>query len=113
MGPLFSMAVVGLLGLVILGVAFGVARVFQPPRMALLMATVFVVGGAVGGALFALVSWLVIGTTTLTSTWHVVSYLAMLVASVISGGLCQVLLVLRVLRRSDISSTRTRVSREV
>jgi hypothetical protein len=103
MGPLFSIAVVLLVGLLVLGVAFGIARVFHPPLIALAAAFAFVVGGAAGSAFFGLVSWLAIGATTLTSHWQVFSYLAMLVASAVFGGLCTTLLFLGVVRRSNSS----------
>lgn len=103
MGPLFSLAIVVLVGLLVFGVAFGVARVFHPPLIALVMASAFVVGGAVGSALFGLISWFIIGATTLTSHWQVFSYLTMLAASAIFGGLCLVLLFLGIVRRSNSS----------
>lgn len=103
MNPLFSIAVVFLIGLLVLGVAFGVARVSHPPLVAVVAAFAFVVGGGVGSALFGLVSWLTIGTTTLASHWQVISYLAMLGASAISGGLCLTLLFLAILRRFSSS----------
>ena len=101
MGPLFSIAVVLLVGLVVLGAAFCVARIFNPTLVALLAAFAFVVGGGVGTTLFGLVSWFIVGTTTFPSHWQVISYLAMLGASAISSGLCLALVFLRILQRSN------------
>ena len=92
-----------LVGLLVLGVAFGVARFFHPPLIALAMALAFVVGGVAGSALFGLVSWLTIGARTLTLRWQVFSYLVMLVASAIVGGLCLALLFGGIVRRSNHS----------
>ncbi|OOG36806.1 hypothetical protein B0E51_17740 [Rhodanobacter sp. C05] len=103
MGPLFSIAVSVLVGLLVLGVVFGVARVWHPPLAAFAAAFAFVVGSFLGAACFGLVFWLTIGATTLTSRWQVFSYLAMLVASAVSGGLCLALFFFSIVRRSNRS----------
>jgi hypothetical protein len=102
MGPLFSIALLGFAGLLVFGIAFGVARIFNAPCVSLAVALAFVLGGGFGSALFGLV-WFAVGPQTLTSPWQVVSYLAMLAASGISGGFCLALLLRRALQRSNNS----------
>lgn len=102
MGPLFSIALLILVSLIVFGIAFAVARVFSAPYVALAVALAFVLGGGFSSALFS-AAWLAVGPQTLASHWQVVVYLAMLAASAISGGLCLAFLLRRALRRSNNS----------
>jgi hypothetical protein len=111
MGLLFSIAVIAVMGRLVLGVAFGVARIFHPALVSFALAAAFVLGCGAGSAIFLVLSWLVIGAATLTSHWQVLGYLTALAASAVAGGLCLALLCSSVLRRSNISSKRTRVPR--
>ncbi len=102
MGPFFSIALLTLIGLLVFGIAFGVARIFSAPYVALAVALAFILGGGFGSALFGL-AWLATGPQTLSSHWQAVGYLVMLVASALSGGLFLALLLRRTLRRSNKS----------
>ena len=99
MGPLFSIALIALMGLLVLGVAFSIARIVYSSLVALAVAAAFVLGCGAGGAIFLVLSWLTIGTATLTSHWQVLGYLVALVASAMAGGFCLALFFLSVLRR--------------
>jgi hypothetical protein len=111
MGPLFSIALIAVTGLLVLGVAFVVARIFHASLVAFAVAATFVLGCGASSAVFLVLSWFIIGAATLTSHWQVLGYLIALAASAVAGGLCLALLFLSVLRRSNISSKRTRVPR--
>ena len=108
MSPLFSIALIAVMGLLVLGVAFVAARIFHSPLVAFAVAAAFVLGCGAGSAVFVVLSWLIIGTATLTSHWQVLGYLAALATSAVAGGLCLALLLVSVRRRSNISSKRTR-----
>ena len=103
MGPLFSIALIALVGLLALSLVFWVAGFFHSPSRALLLAALPVLGCGGGALLFVVLAWLAIGSATLTSQGQVLGYLAALGASAIMSGGFVAWLYVRSLRRSNKS----------
>ena len=85
MAPLFTALVVVPGALLLLALAFVVARFFQPTSVAIRIAVVFVVGAAVGGVA-AVVGLAFFVPATLAATWQVIAYLASLAIGALLGG---------------------------
>ena len=85
MAPLFSALVFVPGTLVLLALAFVVARFFQPSSVAIRIAFVFVVGSAMGG-LATVVGLAFFVGATLSEPWQVIAYLASLAVGALFGG---------------------------
>lgn len=85
MAPLFSALVFVPGTLVLLALAFVVARFFQPSSVAIRIAFVFVVGSAMGG-LATVVGLAFLVGATLSEPWQVIAYLASLAVGALFGG---------------------------
>ena len=108
MGPLFSVALLGV-GLSLgMFVAYLIARIFLSSPVAFRAAALFVMGGALGCAGAVLVLALVIGVgATLTSGWQVLGYLSTLALSgLLSGTLVVCLYLARVRSNKAMEPTR-------
>jgi ABC-type transport system involved in multi-copper enzyme maturation permease subunit len=85
MAPLFSALVVVPGAVLLLALAFAVARFFQPASVAIRIALVFVVGSAIGGVA-TLVGLAFLVSSTLSESWQVIAYLVSLGVGALLGG---------------------------
>lgn len=85
MAPLFAALVVVPGAVLLLALAFVVARFFQPTSIAIRIAFVFVAGTAIGGVVTVLgLSFFL--PATLVAPWQVIAYLASLAVGAVLGG---------------------------
>lgn len=85
MAPLFTALVVVPGAVLLLALAFVIARLFQPTSVAIRIALVFVAGTAIGGAVTVVgLSFFV--PATLVAPWQVIAYLASLAVGAFLGG---------------------------
>lgn len=94
MAPLLSALVLVPGTMVLLGLAFAVARFFQPPSVAIRIAFVFGVGSAIGGLATAFGFALLVGAT-LSEPWQVIAYLVSLAVGALFGGALLVVLCIK------------------
>jgi hypothetical protein len=94
MAPLLSALVLVPGTVVLLGLAFAVARFFQPASVAIRIAFVFVVGSAIGGLATVVGLALLVGAT-LSESWQVVAYLVSLAVGAFFGGALLVVLCIK------------------
>jgi ABC-type transport system involved in multi-copper enzyme maturation permease subunit len=85
MAPLFSALVIVPGAVLLLALAFAVARFFQPASVAIRIALVFVVGSAIGGVA-TLVGLAFLVGSTLSESWQVIAYLVSLGVGALLGG---------------------------
>ena len=85
MAPLFSALVIVPGAVLLLAIAFAVARFFQPASVAIRIALVFVVGSAIGGVA-TLVGLAFSVSSTLSEPWQVIAYLVSLGVGALLGG---------------------------
>jgi hypothetical protein len=85
MAPLFSALVIVPGAVLLLALAFAVARFFQPASVAIRIALVFVVGSAIGGVA-TLVGLAFLVGATLSESWQVIAYLVSLGVGALLGG---------------------------
>ena len=85
MAPLFSALVIVPGAALLLGLAFAVARFFQPASVAIRIALVFIVGSAIGGVA-TLVGLAFLVSSTLSEAWQVIAYLVSLGVGALLGG---------------------------
>lgn len=85
MAPLFSALVIVPGAVLLLTLAFAVARFFQPALVAIRIALVFVVGSAIGGVA-TLVGLAFLVGSTLSESWQVIAYLVSLGVGALLGG---------------------------
>jgi len=86
MAPMFSALVIAPVLLVLLALAFIVARLFQPTSVALRIALLFVVGAVVGVGLSVAIFSYLFGSGTLATTQQVVGFLSALASGSLLGG---------------------------
>ena len=85
MAPLLTVLVVLPGAVLLLTLAFVIARIFQPTSVAVRIALVFVTGMAIGGAATVVgLSFFV--PATLVTPWQVIAYLASLAVGALLGG---------------------------
>ena len=85
MAPLFSALVIVPGAVLLLALAFAVARFFQPASVAIRIALVFVAGSTIGGVA-TLVGLAFLMGATLSEPWQVIAYLASLAVGALFGG---------------------------
>lgn len=85
MAPLFTALVVVPGAVLLLALAFVVARFFQPASVAIRLAVVFVVGAAIGGVA-TVVGLAFFVPATLVASWQVIAYLASLATGALLSG---------------------------
>ena len=86
MGPMFSALIIVPALLVLLVLAFIVARLFQPTSVALRLGLLFVVGAFVGVGLSVATFSFLFGSGTLATTQQVVGFLSALAGGGLFGG---------------------------
>lgn len=104
MAPIFSALVVLPGAVVLLAIAFAVARFSQPTSIAIRIAFVFVIGSTVGG-IATVLAIAFFGVATLSATWQVIAYLTSLAVGAFLGGVLLVVFCIK-LRVLPLRSSR-------